>query len=222
MSECSDMEVVDFDNDEETFVVVGEEELHRQHSNEDSASIAGWSEISAPASIHSLATSASVSPRHCRAHVLAADHCHKSVANKSQSQEVQSALSKSVFSWAEITKIQPEFQKLRPVRQQRGKKPLHFANKNEQKTKIVTRVFADEQDGNHSNENDDTIDNDDENKPCQNMLNKFGHPDHLPDIPEDPHATKDDFGRKARRAGRKGARIKYPNGRRGSRRTKVR
>eukprot|EP01084_Bolivina_argentea_P028323 52664_1 len=106
------------------------------------------------------------------------------------------------FSWAEITKIQPQFH---TDKHNETHKPKVF----DQTPTIRTRQRYIKK--NKINDTDEKMqepkNHDDKNE------------DHLPVIPEaNPYATKSDLGKKIRKSGKRGSRLKFPNGRRGSRR----
>ena len=111
------------------------------------------------------------------------------------------------FSWAEITKIQPQFHN------DAVQKPKVF----ESTPKIKTRYRLKEVKKNNDNSNAASV------KPpvVESNASNLNYNDHnnelMPVIPEsDPCATKGDLGRRVRKSGKRGSRLKYPNGRRGT------
>jgi len=110
------------------------------------------------------------------------------------------------FSWAEITKIQPQFHN-------ENNKEVHKPKVFECTPKILTRHRAKKKINNQENNNKPKIINNDSNSTETDNSNP------MPAIPEsDPFATKtkSEFGRRVRKSGKRGSRLKYPNGRKGS------
>jgi len=167
----------------------------KTYKHDDNNSIAGWSEISAP-SVRSMQSSlverSSSSPRNKK---LLSDNTLFQSPCRSHEEISRNVTSNIPFSWAEITKIQPSYHKTVSINK------LDIQNALEKSNNSINKKGK--------NENSD----DDENKNTECVDDK------LPKISEeDCHATKEDFGRTAKRAGKKGSRIKYPNGKKSSRR----
>mmetsp|Transcript_58059 Transcript_58059/g.92224 ORF Transcript_58059/g.92224 Transcript_58059/m.92224 type:complete len:273 (+) Transcript_58059:163-981(+) len=108
---------------------------------------------------------------------------------------VGSVGSRVPFSWAEIAKIQPQFQDDSATQhtkiQTRYRRTAALAASNVAPRNIALAPT--------------------ETRLCEEVE------EHMPAIPEsDPFATKGDLGRRIRRAGKKGSRLKYPNGKKGA------
>lgn len=109
------------------------------------------------------------------------------------------------FSWAEITKIQPQFHN---ENDKEAAKPKVF----DSTPKILTRHRA----KNNVNNNDNNNNNKLHGKIINDNSTGTDDSNPMPAIPEsDPFATKTKSVR-VRRSGKRGSRLKYPNGRRGS------
>eukprot|EP01084_Bolivina_argentea_P077192 139935_1 len=217
------------ESDNDSFVLI--EQLNTE-GTVGTASIDGWSEISAPSnkSLPTKATTAtsaafslfntnylrtSADAGYCIVPTAISHDLFLSNSTTNDHEEPQlpvtsnmnirnhsigSVGSRVPFSWAEITKIQPFFHN-----DQGAHKPKVF----EQTPKIKTRYTSDtatlpkqkaQPKAVSINESSDYYDN---------------H-EMMPSIPEsDPFATKSDLGRRVRRAGKRGSRLKYPNGKKG-------
>lgn len=125
------------------------------------------------------------------------------MSNNIERHSIGSVGSRVPFSWAEVTKIQPQFHN-----DPTAEKPKVF----DQTPKIRTRYRAKAKDGsNGSKSNSPKPPVVDDNT----RINNEQYP--MAAIPEsDPYATKADLGRRVRRSGKRGSRLKYPNGRRGT------
>lgn len=110
------------------------------------------------------------------------------------------------FSWAEITKIQPKFHN----ELDNFSKPKVF-DQSHQTLKIATRH---QPKGNAKKQTKSNV------SKVNNIVDK--QEDILmPSIPEtDPFANKSDLGRRVRKAGKRGSRLKYPNGKKGGNRNR--
>jgi len=119
---------------------------------------------------------------------------------------VSSVGSRVPFSWAEITKIQPKFHN-EAAGDIDHQKPKVF----EQTPKIATRHLPKHRAPASGPKRG--------NKASRSRAEEEDIP--MPSIPEsDPFANKNDLGRRVRRSGKRGSRLKYPNGKRGGNRNR--
>jgi len=123
--------------------------------------------------------------------------------NNIEKHSIGSVGSRVPFSWAEVTKIQPQFHN-----DLTAEKPKVFDSTPKIRTRYRTKAKANDENGSGAKSNTPkppVTDN--------TGINNEEYP--MAAIPEsDPCATKADLGRRVRRSGKRGSRLKYPNGRR--------
>jgi len=124
------------------------------------------------------------------------------------SNTIGSVGSRVPFSWAEITKIQPKFHNECAAEDIDHQRPKVF----ERTPRIETRHLPQTRSSNNSANS----------KPAHKAKAQTPETEiPMPSIPEsDPLANKSDLGRRVRKTGKRGSRLKYPNGRRGGHRNR--
>lgn len=125
--------------------------------------------------------------------------------NNIERHSIGSVGSRVPFSWAEVTKIQPAFHN----------DPDNGPKVFNQTPKIRTRYRRKGKDNGIKPNNSNSPRPPPPSAQTDNTrINNEDYP--MAAIPEcDPYATKADLGRRVRRSGKRGSRLKYPNGRRG-------
>ena len=126
--------------------------------------------------------------------------------NNVEKNSIGSVGSRVPFSWAEVTKIQPQFHN-----DPTTEKPKVF----DQTPKIRTRYRLSKVKSDEIKMSASSSPRPPPNQVDNTRINNEEYP--MAAIPEsDPYATKADLGRRVRRSGKRGSRLKYPNNRRGS------
>merc|ERR550525_1245635 len=137
------------------------------------------------------------------AHNNSLSHFPDPADRQNDANTIGSVGSRVPFSWAEITKIQPKFHN----ELDNFSKPKVF-DQSHQTLKIATR-HQPKGSGHGKKQTKSNV------SKVNNIVDK--QEDILmPSIPEtDPFANKSDLGRRVRKAGKRGSRLKYPNGKKG-------
>merc|ERR1719334_335798 len=138
---------------------------------------------------------------------------HNQYNNMNDANTIGSVGSRVPFSWAEITKIQPKFHNDRSTDSDH-QKPKVFDQTPKIELRHLKKQRPNIEPNNNGNGNKSNASN---SKRNSNQRTNIQRDDILmPSIPEaDPSANKSDLGRRVRKAGKRGSRLKYPNGKKG-------